>query len=147
VRNLTAVGKSLILMATLGSLAACSHTQPMQQSQSIQRSAAAHYDPGGSIVQLLFNAGKYNYFSLTKAQKQKQNAAVRAALESDYGVVYEWYEYDARGAVKAVHGYPINSGTCRVIYSMIEVKGEQNHFEETACQSSGTLNQWQFVGK
>lgn len=146
-KNLTAVGKSLILMVTLGSLAACSHTQSMQQSESIQRSAAAHYDPAGGVFQLLFNLGKYNYFSLTKEQKRKQTAAVRVALQSDYGEVFEWYEHDARGAVKAVHGYPINSGTCRVIYSMIEVKGEQAHFEETACQSSGTLNEWRFVGR
>jgi surface antigen len=99
------------------------------------------------MLEMLYNLGKYNYFSLTKAQKQKQNAAVHAALSSDYGVVHEWYEHDARGAVKAVHGYPINSGYCRVIYSQVQVKGKSRHFEETACQSSGTLNQWRFVGK
>lgn len=134
-------------MVTLGSLAACSHTQPMQQSDSIRRSAAANYDPSGSIFQLAYNMGKYNYFSLTREQKQKQNAAVYSALDSDYGEVYEWYEYDARGAVKAVHGYPINGGYCRVVYSMIEVKGKERHFEETACRTSGTQNRWRFVGK
>jgi len=147
VKNWTAVGKLLILTATLASLAACSHTQPLQQSESINRSAAANVHASSSMLEMLYNLGKYNYFSLTKAQKQKQNAAVHAALSSDYGVVHEWYEHDARGAVKAVHGYPINSGYCRVIYSQVQVKGKSRHFEETACQSSGTLNQWRFVGK
>lgn len=146
-KNWTAVGKLLILTATLASLAACSHTQPLQQSESINRSAAANVHASSSMLEMLYNLGKYNYFSLTKAQKQKQNAAVHAALSSDYGVVHEWYEHDARGAVKAVHGYPINSGYCRVIYSQVQVKGKSRHFEETACQSSGTLNQWRFVGK
>lgn len=146
-KSLMAVGKLLTLTVVLGSLVACSHSQPMQQSESVRRSAAANYDPAGSIIQFAFNMGKYNYFALTPEQKRKQNAAVYAALESEYGVVHEWYEYDARGAVKAVHGYPINSGFCRTIYSMIEVKGKERHFEETACQSSATRNSWRFIGK
>ena len=146
-KSLMVAGKLLILTVVLGSLVACSHTQPMEQSESIRRSASANYDPAGSIVHFVYNMGKYSYFSLTAEQKRKQNAAVYAALESDYGVVHEWYEYDARGAVKAVHGYPINSGFCRTVYSMIEVKGKQRHFEETACKSSGTQHAWRFIGK
>lgn len=146
-KNLTVVGKLLTLTATLGSIVACSHTQPLQQSESINRSAAVYSNSSGSLIETIYNLAKYDYFALTPAQKNKQNAAVHSALESDYGVVHEWYEHDARGSVKAVHGYPINSGFCRVIYSLVEVKGKRRHFEETACQSSGTLNQWRFVGK
>ena len=143
-RNLTAVGKSLILMVTLSSLVGCA-SQPMQQSESIRRSAAVH-SGGINAFDLIFNMSKYNYFSLTEAQKRQQNAAVYAALESEYGVVYDWYDGNARGAVKAVHGYPIQSGTCRVIYSMIQIKGNEKHFEETACTSSGHKG-WRFIGK
>ena len=145
-KNLTAVGKSLILTVTLGSLIGCA-SQPMQQSESIRRSASVHTS-GASInaLDLILGMSKYDYFSLTENQKRQQNAAVYAALESDYGVVYDWYDSNARGAVKAVHGYPIQSGTCRVIYSMIEVKGKERHFEETACTSSGHKG-WRFIGK
>jgi surface antigen len=146
VKSLTDLGKSLILMVTLGSLVGCA-SQPMQQSESVRRSAAVHTTGSGlGIIGVVYGMAKYDYFSLSKDQKQKQNAAVYAALESDYGVVYEWHDGNARGAVKAVHGYPIQSGTCRVVFSMIEVKGRERHFEETACMSTGHRG-WRFVGK
>ena len=145
-KNLTAVGKSLILTVTLGSLIGCA-SQPMQQSESIRRSASVYSSGTGvNALDLIIGMSKYDYFSLTENQKRQQNAAVYAALESDYGVVYDWYDSDARGAVKAVHGYPIQSGTCRVIYSMIQVKGKERHFEETACASTGHKG-WRFIGK
>ena len=145
-KNLTAVGKSLILTVTLGSLIGCA-SQPMQQSESIRRSASVYTSGTGvNALDLIIGMSKYDYFSLTENQKRQQNAAVYAALESDYGVVYDWYDSNARGAVKTVHGYPIQSGTCRVVYSMIQVKGKERHFEETACTSSGHKG-WRFIGK
>lgn len=144
-KNLMALGKYLTLTVVLGSVVGCA-SYPMQNSDSIRRSAAAQYEPGFHSITLAMNLWKWNHYSLTAEQKRKQNSAVYAALESDYGTVYNWYEDDAQGAVKAVHGYPINSGFCRVVYSMIEVKGKQRHFEETACQSTGH-DGWRFVGK
>jgi surface antigen len=144
VKNLTALGKYLTLTVLLSSLTACG-TLP-QQSESIQRSASVSNE-GTSAIMFAFNVIEWSRYSLTDEQKRKQNSAVYAALESDYGTVYNWYEHDARGSVKAVHGYPINSGYCRVIYTLIEVKGKSRHFEETACQSSGTQNEWRWVGK
>lgn len=145
-KNLMAAGKLLTLTATLGSLIGCA-SYPLQQSESIRRSAAVHTSGSGvNAISLVFNMARYNYFSLTDTQKRQQNAAVAAALESDYGTVYDWYDGTASGAVKAVHGYPIQSGTCRVIYSMIQVKGQQRHFEETACASTGHKG-WRFIGK
>ena len=143
-RNLTVVGKFLILTALLGSVTACGHLP--QQSESINRSAKTHYQPGTSSLLFAIDVLDWSRHTLTDEQKRKQNSAVHAALESDYGVVYNWYEQTAKGSVKAVHGYPISSGYCRVIYSMITVKGKSRHFEETACQSSGTQNKWRWVG-
>jgi surface antigen len=145
VRNLTVLGKYLTLTVLLGSLIGCGHLP--QQSESIQRSASVDYYQGTSSLLFALNLLEWSSHTLNDEQKRKQNSAVHAALESDYGTVYNWYEHDARGSVKAVHGYPINSGYCRVIYSLIEVKGKSRHFEETACQSSGTQNKWQWVGK
>ena len=144
-KNLTVLGKFLTLTALLGSLTACGSLP--QQSQSIQRSASVDFYQGTSSVLFALNVLEWSRYSLNDEQKRKQNSAVHAALESDYGTIYKWYEDDAKGSVKAVHGYPINSGYCRVIYTLIEVKGKSRHFEETACQSSGTQNQWQWVGK
>ena len=144
-RNLTALGKFLTLTVLLGSLTACGNLP--QQSESISRSAnTSYYSPTSSFL-FAMNVLNWQSHTLSDEQKRKQNSAVYAALESDYGTVYNWYEHDARGSVKAVHGYPISSGYCRVIYSLIEVKGKSRHFEETACQSSGTQNQWRWVGK
>ena len=144
-RNLTALGKFLTLTVLLGSLTACGNLP--QQSESISRSAnTSYYSPTNSFL-FAMNVLNWQSHTLSDEQKRKQNSAVYAALESDYGTVYNWYEHDARGSVKAVHGYPISSGYCRVIYSLIEVKGKSRHFEETACQSSGTQNQWRWVGK
>ena len=142
-RNLTVVGKFLILTALLGSVTACG-TLP-QQSASIERSASVSTQ-GTSTIMFAFNVLDWSRYSLNEEQKRKQNSAVHAALESDYGTIYNWYEEDAKGSVKAVHGYPINSGYCRVIYTMITVKGKSRHFEETACQSSGTQNKWMWQG-
>lgn len=144
-KNLTAVGKFLTLTVLLGSLTACGHLP--QQSESIQRSASVDYYQGTNSLLFALNLLEWQSHTLTDEQKRKQNSAVYAALDSDYGTVYNWYEEDARGSVKAVHGYPINSGYCRVIYTLIEVKGKSRHFEETACQSSGTQNEWRWVGK
>lgn len=143
-RNLTVVGKFLILTVLLSSITACGHLP--QQSESINRSAKSNYSPGASSVTFIIDVLDWSRHTLTDEQKRKQNSAVQAALESDYGIVYNWYENTAKGSVKAVHGYPISSGYCRVIYSMITVKGKSRHFEETACQSSGTQNEWRWVG-
>jgi len=145
VRNWTALGKCLTLTALLGSLVGCGHMP--QQSESISRSANTSYYSATNSFLFAMNVVNWQSHTLTDEQKRKQNSAVHAALESDYGTTYNWYEDDARGSVKAVHGYPINSGYCRVIYSLIEVKGKSRHFEETACQSSGTQNEWRWVGK
>ena len=132
-------------MALLGSLTACG-TLP-QQSESVQRSASVDFYQATSSVLFTMNLIEWSRYSLSAEQKRKQTSAVYAALESDYGTTYRWFEDDANGSVKAVHGYPINSGYCRVVYTLIEVKGKSRHFEETACQSSGTQNKWQWVGK
>ena len=144
-KNLTVVGKFLTLTVLLGSLVACGHMP--QQSESIRRSASVDYYQGSHSLLFALNLLEWQGHTLNDEQKRKQNSAVYAALESNYGTRYDWFEDDARGSVKAVHGYPINSGYCRVIYSLIEVKGKSRHFEETACQSSGTQNEWRWIGK
>ena len=142
-RNLTAVGNFLTLTVLLTSLGACSTTTPYQQSKSISSSAEMNYANGG-VVTTVFNLSKYQWFRLTDEQKRKQNSAIQAALESDYGVVYNWYESTAKGSVKAVHGYPMSSGFCKVIYSTVTVKGKTRNFEETGCQDVGH-NGWRFL--
>ena len=83
-------------------------------------------------------------YRLTDEQKRKQTAAVYGALNSDYGVVFKWYERNARGAVKAVHGYPRNNGYCRVIFSQIESNGSVRQFQETACTKRTNSGNWKF---
>ena len=89
-------------MALLGSITACGHLP--QQSESITRSAKTNYAPSTSSITFAIDVLDWSRHRLTDEQKRKQNSAVQAALESDYGTVYNWYEHTAKGSVKAVHG-------------------------------------------
>tara|TARA_E500000081_G_scaffold145176_1_gene166750 strand:+ start:3536 stop:3835 length:300 start_codon:yes stop_codon:yes gene_type:complete len=97
-----------------------------------------------NIVNGLYIANRYG---LDQQQKQKQTAAFYTALASDYGKVISWYERDAMGHVKSVHGYPQGRGFCRVVYSQVTVKGRSRHFEETVCKKHLEDARWHFVRK
>lgn len=144
-KNLMALAKSLILTVMLGSIVGCGASTPYQ-SQSVRSPAVQGITTGSDVVNGLSFVIQSRRFSLNDIQKQKQNAAVFSALEGEYGQVFQWYERDAMGAVKAVHGYPQNSGYCRVLYSLVTVKGRSMHFEETACKGTGH-NGWRFIRK
>jgi surface antigen len=147
VNSLTAALKSLTLMVTLSSLGACTSTSPYQ-SQSISQPTVT--GPGietGLIVSTVGNIYVSKKFSLNDVQKSKQSAAVHAALESDYGKVISWYERDAMGHVKSVHGYPQGRGYCKVIYTSVTVRNRSMQFEETACQNYYDSRGWKFVKK
>lgn len=143
-KSSTVLARLLILTVTLGSVVGCKSTP--YQSQSVRQPSVVGQTTASDVVNSVSFAFINNRYSLTEVQKQKQNAAVYSALESDYGQVFNWYERDAMGAVKAVHGYPQGSGFCRVIYSLITVKGRSRHFEETACKESGHIG-WRFIAK
>jgi len=113
---------------------------------SVTGSSFRNYHSPTSSVALVYNYFQHKNYSLSKQQQSKQTTAVYAALESEYGQKFNWYEKNAKGTVKAVHGYPQGSGFCKVIYSSITVNYNTKNFEETACQESGH-NGWRFVYK
>ena len=131
-KDLMVLGKLLTLAVVLTSVVGCSTT-----------SATKPYLQPGSIADSFNSHITEIQYRLTPEQKRQHTAAVHAALESEYGTVYTWYKDDARGGVKAVHGYPIRNGFCRVVYSRIERKGRAREFTETACHKQ--LKQgWKF---
>ena len=138
--------KYLILTATLISIVGCSSVPPTQETPASVGSSYREYHSPTSSVALVYNYFQYKRHSLTEEQKRKQTTAVYAALENDYGMKFNWYEENAKGTVKAVHGYPQGSGFCKVIYSAITVNDVTRDYEETACQESGH-NGWRFVYK
>tara|TARA_B100000780_G_C21114367_1_gene450679 strand:- start:1497 stop:2087 length:591 start_codon:yes stop_codon:yes gene_type:complete len=142
VKNLMAVGKFLTLMATLGSLVACGATP--YQTSSVQGAVSGPYANVNSSVALAYNFIQDRHYSLNPQQKQKQTMAVYSALESEYGVLHQWYEANAMGGVKAVHGYPQGSGFCKVLYSTVVVDNKQRNFDETACKEAGH-DGWRFI--
>lgn len=142
-KNLTAVGKFLILMALLGSVTACS-SHSHRQSASVNNHVLGPWGHDASLAYSSYRLINESRYRLNDTQKQKQTGAVYSALEGEYGVVYKWFDSNAMGAVKAVHGYPQGSGFCKVIYSTIVVKGKQATFEETACQEEAHEG-WRFV--
>lgn len=143
-KNLTVLGKSLTLMALLVS-AGCASTNSPYQSAST-KFAVSELERNTSSITFGMNMYKWYKQRLNDAQASKQSMAVNQALESDYGVVYNWYEGNAKGQVKAVHGYPMGSGFCRVVFSEVTVNYDTQSFEETACKETGHLG-WRFIKK
>lgn len=137
-RNLTVLGKLLTLAVVLTSVVGCAASQPYVQSGSIRDTT--DFNNIGEIAKRFNLLTMELSYRLTPEQKRKQTAAVYAALESDYGEVYTWYDDDARGMVKAVHGYPrsFRQGYCRVIFSQIERGASVRSFKETACANHDT---------
>ena len=121
-KNLTVALRSLILTASIISLGACSTTP--YQTRAVEVPTVQSPTGGTSLMVNIVN-GLYiaNRYGLDQQQKQKQTAAFYTALNSDYGKVISWYERDAMGHVKSVHGYPQGRGFCRVVYSQVTVKG------------------------
>ena len=144
-KNLMAVGKSLILTVTFVSLVGCAG-HSVNQSASVTNSVTGPYHAAVSSADLLWQFTQDFNYRLNDKQKSKQTHAVYAALESDYGMVYKWFEGDAMGAAKAVHGYPQGSGFCKVVYTTVAVKNRQRSFEDTACKEEGH-DGWRFVVK
>ena len=144
-RNLTVAGKFLISMVLLGSLTACGAHSPLQ-SNSVQNSVVGPWGHSNSAVYYGYKLWQEKEYRLNDLQKTKQTASVYSALEGDYGVAYKWYEKDAWGAAKAVHGYPQGSGFCKVVYTMLVVRDKQKTFEETACKEEGHKG-WRFIVK
>lgn len=145
-KSLTALAKLLTFTVILSSTVACSAITPYQSDSVRQPSVVAPHGGGSLLVDALANLYTNARFGLTERQKEKQNAAVYTALESEYGKLIQWYEKDAKGAVKAVHGYPMGAGFCRVIFSYIEVNGQGREFQETACKSV-EYEGWRFQRK
>lgn len=141
---MTVLLKLLTLTAILGSVTAC--TASPYQSQSIKQPALRGQVTSSDMINTIQLIVINHRYGLDESQKQKQTAALYSALESEYGKEYFWYERDARGVVKAVHGYPMGAGFCRVVMSYIEVKGQGREFTETACQSV-EYDGWRFQRK
>ena len=127
------------------SLAGCmGHS--VNQSASVKNSVVGPYGGASSSVDIMWNMYKDFHFKLDDSQKQKQTSTVYAALEGEYGVVYKWFEGNAFGAAKAVHGYPQGSGFCKVIYTTVKVNDRQRTYEDTACKEAGH-DGWRFIVK
>ena len=144
-RNLTVVGKFLILTVTLISLSGClGHS--VNQSASVKNSVTGPYGASIGSVDMSWQILQDWHYRLDDQQKAKQTSAVYSALESEYGVIHKWFQGEAFGAAKAVHGYPQGSGFCKVIYSTVAVKNRQRTYEDTACKEEGHEG-WRFVVK
>lgn len=144
-KNQTALGKFLICTVLLGSLGACASHSPYV-SNSVNYAPVHSNTQGHQLAIIAYNLGKYSFLRLSTEQKQKQTSAVYAALEGEYGQVFNWYDTTAMGSVKAVHGYPQGSGFCKVIYSTVTKKGNSRSYTETACKEHDTRG-WRFVRK
>jgi surface antigen len=134
-------------MVTLGSLTACNTTTPYQSSSVYHPTVTGPGVETGIMISAIGGLYTSSVYGLDRQQKMQQSAAVHTALESEYGRVVSWYDRDAMGHVKAVHGYPQGRGYCKVIYSAVTVRGRTKEFTETACQNYYDSRGWKFVQK
>ncbi len=144
-KDLMVVGKSLMLTALFVSVIGCS-SHSVNQSASVTNSVTGPYGAAISSADIGWRLYQDWNYRLNDSQKQKQTSSVYAALEGEYGVVYKWFEGNAFGAAKAVHGYPQGSGFCKVIYTTVKVNNRQRTYEDTACKEAGH-DGWRFVVK
>lgn len=143
-KNLIALGKLLTLTAIIASTVGCSTNSAYQSAGT--RYATTELERGTDAYTVFKNVIKWNTHKLTDVQSYKQQTAVYSALESEYGTVYNWFEDNAKGSVKAVHGYPQGSGFCRVVFSEVTVNYDTRSFRETACKETGHPG-WRFIRK
>lgn len=144
-KGLTVVGKSLTLMALCVSLIGCvGHS--VNQSASVKNTVTGPDGATSSTIDIGWRMFRDYHYRLNDSQKQKQTSSVYAALEGDYGTIYKWFEGNAFGAAKAVHGYPQGSGFCKVIYTTVKVNDRQRTYEDTACKEAGH-DGWRFIVK
>lgn len=141
----TVLKKFLISMVLLGSIAGCT-SQSAYQSSSITNTVGGPYNSYGSAYIAAYNFARDYGYKLTPLQKRKQTHAIYSALDSEYGDEFRWYEGDAMGIVKSVHGYPQGSGFCRVVYTTLVKKNNARNFSETACKETGHQG-WRFIVK
>ena len=146
-KSLTGLLRLSILTVTLSSLAACNTTTPYQSSSVYRPTVTGPGVETGILISTVGAMYTGSVYGLDKQQKMQQSAAVHTALDSDYGRVVSWYDRDAMGHVKAVHGYPQGRGYCKVIYSAVTVRGRTKEFTETACQNYYDSRGWKFVKK
>lgn len=151
----TARGKLLILAIISISFTGCASNN-FYASNSSQYPAFGNYivpnpviNPANQIYGMIYNFAAYNYYGLSKDDKQRQQEAVFYALNNaDNGEVVEWYNERSNtfGKVKPVQSYPQGSGYCRTLFSLISVKNTQRTFTETACVEGGHEG-WRFIRK
>ena len=95
-KNLMAVGKSLILTATFVSLIGCT-SHSVNQSASVKNSVTGPYGAALSSADIGWRLYQDWNYRLSDSQKAKQTSSVYAALESEYGVVFKWFDGNAFG--------------------------------------------------
>jgi surface antigen len=147
VKNLMAVGKSLILASSLLLLNQCASHTVAVDSQSTFKSVETVYDKNTSSANYVANFLKYKFYMLDDEDKEKQKTAIYFALNNlDNDIVTNWYNNrtEAQGQVKIVSSYPQGSGYCRVIFSQLIYRGKERSFSETACLEMGHSG-WRFI--
>ena len=147
VKNLTAVGKSLIILSSILLLSACGTTGTYNNSKSTYASVHDDYQSVNGSVVMAVNYLKWSSNRMNKFDRKRQEQAVFFALDNlQNGEVTNWYNGDtgAQGKVRVAMTYPQGSGYCRVLHSEIYYNGKARNFQETACINA-VDNSWRFV--
>jgi len=112
-------------------------------------STASNYKAVTSIVDVAYNWGKYNAYSVPDKNKEQHEMCVYFALDSlNLGETCDWYANDnsSSGVVKVVAHRPSGSGWCTTLFNTVSYKGKNKQWQEVACVK-GPGKRWYWVNR
>lgn len=121
----------------------CSSTQPYYG----QVSTANNYNEVNSVVDVFFNWGKHNAYTVPSKEQDKHEMCVYFALDNlELGQTCDWYANDnsASGVVKVVAHRPAGSGWCTTLFHTVNYKGKSKNWQEVACVK-GPGKKWYWI--
>jgi surface antigen len=140
--NSRVVAGSLLIVSTL--ISGCNTTG---SSYYGSLSTSPSYSQPKSLFDIAANAGKYNAYSVPRADRDKHEQCVYFALDNmELGEACDWYSPHASGKVSVVAHRPISNGHCTTLFNTVWYKGQTKNWQDTACKT-GARHQWKFAGK
>ena len=112
-------------------------------------STAGNYNSVTSVVDIAYNWGKYNAYTVPEHSRQQHEMCVYFALDNlNLGESCDWYANDnsASGVVKVIAHRPSGSGWCTTLFNTVRYKGKSREWQKIACVKKPGKD-WYWVNK
>ena len=131
VKNLTALGKSLILALAISTTAV---------ADTVWNPKFFEYSSNGIVSRVIEFSFGWNK-KLSEEQKLAYHQSVIHALEyADNGEEVKWYKNNASGYSKPVVTWPVSTGYCRRLHLSVIAYGKHKSMGVSACYNKLDTN-------